>query len=239
VYATTGARINMWLEIFVSPGDKQYFMGEVVDPPGVNDAVEARIHVDSDGEDLSLVELMWYDPAANGGAGKWAACESWSISLSALNVDVDLDATCASTGEETIYYLRAVQENAIEDVFLVTAGTVDTILFEDAAENPYIAVLDPGWYTAAQLCTEIATEMNAEYSNGFACSYASHRFTISGTANFKLLWNNDYSTALSLLGFEDSIDQYSNSYGSDFDIWSDGWVSREMAWSSPIWLVWP
>lgn len=250
VYGTTGAQMLVWFSIEVD-GTDEYAMGQEVALPDEAE-VEAHIRVLKDGANLNRIQLIWFDP----GDSTWKTCKSWTVDTADFNGDFDLDLAAnnckGDDTEEAIYYLRAVQAPHLSDKFIVS-DEVKEIDFGYGTSVPieaYTATLTTGTYTAAGLATEIEDAMEAEVgdTSAFTVSYLSgpHKFKFECDAcpgnsyDFHLLWSQGESDegADLFLGFEESDETGALEYVSDDAIYSDGWTSREIGWSSPTWATW-
>ncbi len=249
VYGTTGAQMLMWFAIEVDDGatTTEYHMGEDGIDVDQTDALEAQIKVLKDGSNIKKVELVWFDPSSAG----WSICKTWNVNTANFDNDWDLDANCkGDAGEEAIYYVRAEQAPHYDEEFFVS-DEVKWIDFKYGGTE-YNAELDVGRYTASELATEITDEMEAEVNDtsAFTVTYdtVDQEFDfvcdLCPTNNFSLLWATGANAVTNagadiLLGFADEADlTLACSYSSDEAILSDGWTSREIAWSSPIWITW-
>ena len=100
----------------------------------------------------------------------------------------------ASSSDQPIEYLRyptPTQRWRTRTGWTIKAGFNDKINFN--LGGVLVATIAPGYYpTAALLCAAIVAALTAAVANAWVCSYDSgtHKFTISGTAAFILLFGS-------------------------------------------------
>jgi len=240
VYATTGVRINAWLEM--RAGGTVYTMGQEMSAED-GTGVLAIAHADKALEDLASVELLWLDPATD----EWQTCTEWSQPGASLHDAYNVGINCMNPGTN-VYYLKVVEEMGLEHKTFVSEDNrwIDIETEEDGQVGIELAM---GWYSLDGLAAHVQQSLESEFGTeaGFSVTYdtADQRFMISASGmNFDLLWRTgDHgeaasdSSAATLLGFEDSSDETGDSYYvSDYANLTDGWSERHMAWTSPIWI---
>lgn len=98
--------------------------------------------------------------------------------------------------------------------------SLNTIEFNEGGSN-LTATLTTNVYNASTLATEIKTQLDSAGTLTYTVTYSdiSHKFTISTSGTFSILWNTGSSTTTELgkiLGFDaDADDSGSTSYASD------------------------
>jgi hypothetical protein len=237
VYATTGVRINAWLEMRI--GDEAHIMGAEASITA-GDNVLALVHADKAVEDLENVELLWLDP----GTGQWRVCAQWSEPGASLLDSVDVSENCISSSGTNVYYLKVSEGLYAENLAQVTED--NRWLDVQTADGIVAVELTQGAYSLDEFAAHV--EQSLEHAlganAGFSVEYddAEHRFTIEADTTFDLLWSTGEhgaagTSAATLLGFNDTADEANEqSYTSDFANLTDGWSARHMAWTSPIWI---
>ena len=243
VYATTGVRINLWFDVTVNGVDTHVMGQELAVAAG--DVVEASVHVDSAEEELARVALLWLDPG-NG----WTTCAEWLTPGVTLEDAVNLSVDCSAPGLN-IYYVKVEEQLNRENGVFVTPQS-RWIDFQVDGGPELSAQLDVGWYTTSTLAAHVQARFEdvAGVGHEFVVAYnaQTHRYRLTcTTASLDLLWRTGThgtegtdKAASALLGFGSIADETGgSSYVSSFANPSDGIDTRNMAWSSPIWIEVP
>lgn len=103
--------------------------------------------------------------------------------------------------------------------YTIETGVNDKIYFTET--TVWVATLDPGVYTASQLATEVAAQMNTAYTtdNNFSCTLNTtlFKFTIthSATAHTLTFGTNTTSSSASTLGYNASDTSSATSHVAD------------------------
>lgn len=145
----------------------------------------------------------------------------------------------------SVYTPKSVQvgeyrwDAPITNFLQIISGYNDTITFEETAGVDITATLTAGYYTPADLATEIQTQLNAAGASTYLVSYTSRKFTLTsdgtgGGGIFTIEWSAPASPAL-MLGFDDSADDTGAlSYSSDWErVWMLDTYDYQQAGSIP------
>ena len=122
-------------------------------------------------------------------------------------------------------WLRVQVKKTSAVSFVVSSGVNDKVDFEETAESELTATLAAGTYTAAQMCTELKSKLEAVGDSTYTVTYAeaTQKFTVvsngvGGGGIFNILFltgTNTSKTAAGLLGFDVEDKSGALTYTSD------------------------